>query len=81
MKHINCATILARVFISKVLVYSYLCSNGYKSFRDGELESAIQEVIDLVTKAASRSIFLEYCGVLLWYLLTSLEYDGTVFYY
>ena len=81
MKHINTATILARMFISKFIVYSYLCSDGQKNFLDGEFESSIQEVIDIVTKAASSSIFLEYCGVLLWYLSTSLEYDGAVFCY
>ena len=51
----HCPTILARIFLSKFIVDSYLCSNGYENVQVRGLESATQAVVGLLTKAATGS--------------------------
>ena len=51
----HCPTILSRIFLSKFIVDSYLCSNGYENVQVRELESATQAVVGLLTKAATGS--------------------------
>ena len=51
----HCPTILARIFLSKFIVDSYLCSNGYENVQVSELESATQAVVGLLAKAAIGS--------------------------
>ena len=51
----RCPTILARIFLSKFIVDSCLCSNGYENVHVRELESATQAVVGLFTKAATGS--------------------------
>ena len=51
----HCPTILARIFLSKFIVDSYLCSNGYENVQVRGLESATQAAVGLLTKAATGS--------------------------
>ena len=51
----HCPTILSRIFLSKFIVDSYLCSNGYENVQVRGLESATQAVVGLLTKAATGS--------------------------
>ena len=51
----HCPTILARIFLSKFIVDSYLCSNGYENVQVRGLESATQAFVGLLTKAATGS--------------------------
>ena len=51
----HCPTILARIFLSKFIVDSYLRSNGYENVQVRGLESAAQAVVGLLTKAATGS--------------------------
>ena len=51
----HCPTILARIFLNKFIVDSYLCSNSYENVQVRELESATQAVVGLLPEAAIGS--------------------------